>query len=237
MVANAEVLNGLVLHQAVNPGAPLSYGTGCDLLDMRTLINPYVTPGWGQGAQAQCDMARFYGLPSFSYAGFSDSKALDEQWAAEAALTAIVGALSRSTLLHDVGYMEAGLQTSYEAIVLGDELVGFARALLGEVPTDEEALAVDEIIAVGPGGNHLGRRYTRSHYRRFWTASLLDTAAHDRWAAGGGLTLGERVRARVAELRGAGRAFALDEAVSRHVDRLATEGSGTTTTSRSSAMS
>ena len=184
VVANAEVLSGLVLHQAVSPGAPFIYGTGCDIFDMRTMINPYVTPGWCQGGQAGCDLAHFYGLPSFSYAGFSDSKMLDEQWSAETALTAIVGGLSRGTLLHDVGYLESGLQTSFEAIVLGDELVGFVKSLLGEVSTDEQALAVDEIIAVGPGGNHLGRAYTRRHYRQF--LELVAARHHGPRPLGGG---------------------------------------------------
>ena len=221
VVANAEVLSGLVLHQAVNPGASFVYGTGCDIFDMRTMINPYVSPEWCLGGQAGCDLAHHYGLPSFSYAGFSDSKLLDEQWTLEMALTAAVGALSRGTLLHDVGYLETGLQTSYESTVLGDEVVGFAKSMLEEVPTDDESLAVEEIIAVGPGGNHLARPYTRAHYRRFWSPALLDHAAHDRWAASGSLTLGERVKAKVAELRKSEPAFSLDESTERDLAAIA----------------
>ena len=128
VVGNAEVLSGLVLHQSVNPGAPFVYGTGCDTLDMRTMINPYVSPEWSQGGQAGCDLARFYGLPSFSYAAFSDSKLLDEQWAAETAMTAIIGALSRGTLLHDVGYLEMGMQTVLRSrLCSGTNWSGFAQ--------------------------------------------------------------------------------------------------------------
>jgi trimethylamine--corrinoid protein Co-methyltransferase len=214
------VLSGLVLHQLVSPGAPFVYGAGCDTFDMRTMINPYVSPEWLLGCQAGCDLAHFYGLPSFSYAAYSDAKALDEQWTAETGLTAVVGALSRGTLLHDVGYLEAGMQTAYEAVVLGDELVGFARRLLREVAVDDEALALDEIAAAGPGGNHLGSRYTRRHYREFWVPSLLDKAAHDRWEAAGATSLKERVRGRVAELRGAAPAFELDDDTRAGLDDL-----------------
>ena len=220
VVGNAEVLSGLVLHQSVNPGAPFVYGTGCTVLDMRTMIDPYVTPGWSQSGQAGYDLAHFYGLPSFSYAGFSDSKLLDEQWTAEAAMTAIIGGLSRATLLHDVGYLESGMQTSYESIVFGDELVGFVRSLLSEVSTDDEALAVEEIIAVGPGGNHLARSYTRKHYRTFWAPSLFDTAAHDRWERSGRLTLGERVMSKTAELRRSEREFVLEDSVASQLDDI-----------------
>ncbi len=226
VVGNAEVLSGLVLHQLVTPGAPFVYGAGCDTLDMRTMINPYVSPEWLLGCQAGCDLAHHYGLPSFSYAAYSDAKTLDEQWGVEAGVTAAVGALSRGTLLHDVGYLESGMLTAYEAVVLGDELVGFARHLLRDVGVDDEALAVDEIVAAGPGGNHLGRPYTRRHYREFYVPSLIDKAAHDRWESAGALTLKDRVRARVAELRAAPPLFELDEDVSRRLDAMVAAAGG-----------
>jgi len=65
--------------------------------------------------------------------------------------TTILGNLSRATLLHDVGYMESGLQSSYEAILLGHDLIAFARAFMQEMSVSAEALAVDEIVAVNPG--------------------------------------------------------------------------------------
>jgi trimethylamine--corrinoid protein Co-methyltransferase len=213
LVANAEVLSGLVLHQHVRPGAPFVYGAGGGAMDMRTMSgDPYTAPEAAVALQACCDLARFYGLPSFSYAGHSEAKVLDEQWSAESALTMMLGALSRATLLHDIGYLEDGMQSSYESIVLGNELVGYARAFLREVPLDDHALALEEIAAAGPGGHHLGTRYTRTHYREFWTSDIFDNTGHDRWSSAGGLTLGDRVRAEVKRLRGGERAFALSAA-------------------------
>lgn len=210
LVANAEVLSGLVLHQHVRPGAPFIYGAGGGAMDMRTMNgDPYTLPEAVLALQACCDLARFYGLPSFSYAGDSESKVLDEQWAAESALTTMLGALSRATLLHDVGYLEDGMQSSYESIVLGDELAGYARAFLREVPVDDYALALDEIRAAGPGGNHLGTKYTRRHYREFWTSELFDDTGFDRWTSEGSRSMLDRVRARVARLRSEPRAFLL----------------------------
>jgi trimethylamine--corrinoid protein Co-methyltransferase len=208
LVANAEVLSGLVLHQHVRPGAPFVYGAGGGAMDMRTMSgDPYTAPEACLALHACCDLARFYELPSFSYAGNSEAKILDEQWSAESALTTMLGALSRATLLHDIGYLEDGMQSSYESIVLGDELVGYARAFLRDVPLDEYSLALDEIASAGPGGNHLGTRYTRRHYREFWTSDLFDNTGHDRWSAAGGLALGARVRAEVERLRSEERSF------------------------------
>ena len=145
VTGNAEVLSGLVLHQLVNPGAPFVYGAGCDTLDMRTMINPYVRArvvhGLSAGARSGAPLR---GCRASPMAPTRNSKLLDEQWAAESAMTAVMGALSRGTLLHDLGYLESGMQTSFESIVLGDELAGFGKALLREIAVDDEALALDE---------------------------------------------------------------------------------------------
>jgi trimethylamine--corrinoid protein Co-methyltransferase len=223
LVGNAETLSGLVLHQHVGRGAPFVYGVGSGAMDMRTMTDPYVSPDALLAQQVGTDMARYYGLPSFSYAGMSDSKLLDEQWSLEAALSMAYGSLSRATLLHDVGYLESGLQSTYESIVLGDELVGYVRQFMREVPVSDYALALDEIKAVGPGGNFLATKYTRRHHREFWMPALLDHNVHDRWAAEGASTLGERVRARVADLLAAERPFRLSADQDAQLDSLLAE--------------
>jgi trimethylamine--corrinoid protein Co-methyltransferase len=220
-VANAEVLAGLLVHQLGKAGAPFIMGVGTGVMNMQTAVDVYNSPGVFLGNQAQLDVIRWYGLPSWHYAGHSDSKCLDEQWALELGISTILGALSRATLLHDVGYLESGMQSALEGLVLGDEVVGYARALLHEVRVDDEALALAEVEAAGPGGNHLGTKMTRRHVRDFWRASLIDQSAWDRWSAGGGTSLLERVRARLAEIRTAGPAFKLDVATRRRLDALA----------------
>jgi trimethylamine--corrinoid protein Co-methyltransferase len=219
-IANAEVLAGLVVHQLGKAGAPFVMGVGTGVMNMQSAVEVYNSPGVFLGNQAQLDLIRWYGLPSWHYAGHSDSKALDEQWALEVGIATIMGALSRATLLHDVGYLESGLQSALEGLVLGDEVAGYARALLAELPVDDEALALTEVEAVGPGGNHLGTKMTRRHFRDFWRASLIDQTTYDRWSAAGGLTLLERVRARLAEIRATGPAFALDDETQTALDRL-----------------
>jgi trimethylamine--corrinoid protein Co-methyltransferase len=225
-VANAEVLAGLVVHQLGKAGAPFVMGVGTGVMNMQYAVEVYNSPGVFLGNQAQLDLIRWYGLPSWHYAGHSDSKALDEQWALEVGIATIMGALSRATLLHDVGYLESGLQSALEGLVLGDEVAGYARALLTELPVTDEALALAEVAAVGPGGNHLGTKMTRRHFREFWRASLIDQSTFDRWSAAGSPTLLERVRARLAEIRAAGPAFTLDEETLRTLDRLASGAGG-----------
>jgi trimethylamine--corrinoid protein Co-methyltransferase len=223
VTGNAEVLSGLVVHQLVKAGAPFVYGCGVGKMNMRTFVDTYNPPEIFVGHQAESDLSRWYGLPSFAYAGHSDSKVLDEQWTAEAAFSTMLGALSRATLLHDVGYLETGLQSSYETILIGDELIGYARAFMKGLTTDDETLALDEIMTVGPGGDHLGRKYTRQHHRDFWQAGLCDQRIYDRWLEDGAKTMKQRAKERVAELRSEPRSFALDDAQSARLDELQAE--------------
>ena len=95
VIGNAETLSGLVVHQLTRSGAPFVYGVGCGAFDMRTAVDVYGAPEHFLGNAAATDLARFYGLPSFAYAAVADAKSFDEQWAAEAGITAVLGALSR----------------------------------------------------------------------------------------------------------------------------------------------
>jgi trimethylamine--corrinoid protein Co-methyltransferase len=219
VVANAETLAGLVYHQQIRPGAPFVWGVGVGAMDMRSAVDAYTTPESPLGQAAQEDLCRFYGLPCFDYGAMSDSKTIDEQFALEYGLTAMSGGLGRGTLVHDVGYLESGLQSSCESIVFGSAAIGWARAFMRDVPTDDEALALDEIREVGPGGNFLARRYTRRHARDFWYDDLFDHTVFDRWQAAGRQTMLDRVKARVAELR-ASRSFTLEPAARERVREI-----------------
>ena len=220
VTGNAEVLSGLVIHQLAAPGAPFIYGVAQGALSMRTGSELYCAPEAFAVQHAGCDLARYYHLPSFSLGGSSDAKVLDEQWAAEAAATLVLGALSRATLIHDLGYLESGLQSSYEAIVFCAELVDYARSFEAGVPVGDETLALAEIAEVGPGGSHLGRSFTRRHHRDYWQPSLLDQWGFSRWEAHGATTLGQRLRERLADLRAQTRPFELSAEIGNGLEKL-----------------
>ena len=222
-VANAEVLAGLAIHQLAKAGAPFVYGVGVGVLNMRTMVEAYNPPESMLGHQAMVDLASWYGLPSWSYAGHSDSKTLDGQWSLETAMSTMFGSFSRATLLHDVGYLESGLQSSCEAVVLGDALAGYARACLRELPVDEESLQIEAIVVAGPGGNHLSAKHTRRHYRDFWHDDLLDQTVFDRWRADGSATLADRLRARTLEVLGTALPFGLADGVPAKLDAIVAE--------------
>src|SRR5665647_51571 len=83
LVGNAEVMAGLVVNQLARRGAPFVYGVGAGVMDMKTTVDAYCRPEHFLGNHAACDLGRAYGLPTWSYAGVSDSKLFDGQWAVE----------------------------------------------------------------------------------------------------------------------------------------------------------
>ena len=213
VAGNADVLAGLVLHQLVRPGAPFVFGGLHTGLNMRTSAMTYSGPEVMAQQQASVELGHYYGLPSFTFGGVSDSKTLDAQWAAETAVTLALAALSGGTLLHDVGYVESSFQGSHESIILGDELARYVRSYLAGVPLDDLDFAVDEIRAAGPGGTHLTRPYTRTQHRFLWQPTVIDQWMHDHWAEQGGKTLLDRLHDRAEEMSVRRPAFALPDDV------------------------
>ena len=99
-----------------------------------------------------------------------------------------------------MGYVESGLTTSYEMIVLTDELVALADNLMKGIEITDERLMLDEIHQVGPGGHFMDTDMTLKHFRDFWYPGLLDRGRRDQWLAAGATTLGQRLNARVREI-------------------------------------
>ncbi|MGD2057333.1 MAG: trimethylamine methyltransferase family protein, partial [Anaerolineales bacterium] len=143
MLANAGVLVGLVLSQLNNEGSPfIMTGMAGGALDMRTMVSPYCQPEPKKLAFA---MAHYYDLPMFGMGGCSDSKLVDQQAAAEAALTLMSETLGGATLIHDIGYLESGLCGSLTHMVICEEMVSWIKKMNAPVELDAEALGVELI--------------------------------------------------------------------------------------------
>jgi len=199
-MALAEIQSSLVVHQLKNPGAPFVVGCGLHHMDMKSAQICYGSPEFQLTKAAIAQMGRWYGLPTWGYAGCTDAKVLDEQAAAEAMLSVLMAKLSGANLIHDVGYVESGLTTSFEMIALTNELVALADNLMKGIEINDETLMLDEIHEVGPGGHFMDTDMTLKHFRDFWYPGLLDRGRRDQWLAEGATTLGQRLNTRVREI-------------------------------------
>jgi len=196
----AELMSGLVLHQLRSRGAPFAFGAAVSHLDMSAMQLSYSSPEMQLTNMAMAQLAQWYGLPTWGFAGCSDSKVLDEQAAVEAMFSVLVAQLSGANLAHDVGYLESGLTTSFAMAVLTDELIAMTDQLMKGIAVGEDTLLVDEIDRVGPGGHFMKTEETVKRFRDYWFPSLLTRKTRDRWLEAGGTTLGQRLNARVKDI-------------------------------------
>ncbi|MDY7078975.1 MAG: trimethylamine methyltransferase family protein [Chloroflexota bacterium] len=196
----AEILSGLVVHQLQRRGAPFVFGAGLHHMDMGAAQICYGSPEFQLTKAAVAQLGRWYGIPTWGYAGCSDAKVMDEQAALEATLSVIMAKFSGANLVHDVGYMESGLTTSFEMIVLTDELVGMMDHIMKGIKVSDDTLLVDELDRAGPGGHFLDTEETLNRFRDFWFPGLLDRKIRPQWLDAGGTTLGQRLNARVKEI-------------------------------------
>ena len=200
VVTNAEFLSGLVIAQLAQKGAPVIYGGCSGPLDMSTSICVYGGPDSYQNYFMVRELSAFYDLPDFNYGGYSDSKVLDMQAAAEAALSIFQIGVAGSGLIHDVGYLESGMSSSLELLLFCNEIIDQVRHFKRVPPVDAQSLAVEVIDAVGPGGNFTDHEHTLNNFRKIWYPKLFDRCDFQNWSLGGGRRLEEVLREKVQHL-------------------------------------
>ncbi len=191
----AGALVGLVLSQLKQEGAPfIMPGWSGTMLDMKTSTQPYADP---EKRAQTIDYAHYLGLPMFNLAGCSDSKVIDQQAAAEAALTLFTDALFGGNIVHDLGYLESGLSGSLPQLVICDEILNWLEAFIKGIEISDETLALDLIDEMGPDGQYLDSQHTLENFHTRWYPALFERDSYEGWQSKGAKTLSERATERV----------------------------------------
>jgi trimethylamine--corrinoid protein Co-methyltransferase len=224
-LANAECLTGNALVQLVRPGAPFIRGLGIHPFDMRSGTLPYGAPELSLNNAAAADLARFYGQPTWGYAGCSDAKTVDQQAAVEATASILMSLLGGANLVHDVGYIESGMTSAFEMIVLSDTIIEMGRAMLKEIEITPETLALDVIDRVSQEGSYLDEDHTLAHFREVWYPGpgLIDRERFPAWEAAGRTSAGDRLNRRVLEILETHRPAALPDGATERLAHLVAE--------------
>jgi trimethylamine--corrinoid protein Co-methyltransferase len=219
-LGNAEVLSSIVIHQRKRPGAPFLYGSGLHHMDMKTSISVYGAPEFQLARVAVACMGRHYGLPTWGYAGHTDAILFDEQAAADAVFSVQTALLSETNLIHDVGYLEAGLITSPEMMVFTADMISMMRHFTRGFGLSSEDLALEVIHAVGPGGNYLGEDHTIRHFRELWQPELFDRQRFESWVASGSRGLRARLQERTIQIMDSHPGSPLSDPLRREIEQI-----------------
>lgn len=216
----AEILSALVVHQLQVPGAPFVFGAGVHHMDMKAAQICYGSPEFQLTKAAIAELGRWYGIPTWGYAGCSDAKVMDEQAAAEATLSIMMAKMTGANLVHDVGYLESGLTGSFEMIVLSDELIGLADHLMKGIEITPETLMLDELDEIGPGGHFLNTPTTHARFRDFWYPELLSRDIRESWESDGKKPLGVLLNQKVKTLIDEHQPEPLADDVKKELDQI-----------------
>jgi len=128
-------------------------------------------------------LARRLNLPLRCGGALTSSKLADFQAAAESAdsmLSTVLG--GANFVLHAAGWLEGGLSTGYEKLVLDADRLGSYEVALRGMPIDDNALALDACADVEPGGHFLGSAHRFANYQTaFYEAKLSNSDSVEQW--------------------------------------------------------
>jgi len=189
----AETLLAVVMCYLKRPGMPLVMGGVTTVMDMKKTTYCYGAPELSLCSAANTDISKWLGLLMFSTGGCSDSKVVDEQAAAEATTNLFYSYLSGASLIHDVGYIDSGVNASLESLVMCQEIMGMVRQFGKGICTDEAHLGLEAIDEVGPSGEFLTHDSTFAHWKEWFQPKLQDRAMYDTWVAEGKKTMNDRI--------------------------------------------
>ncbi len=215
---NAGTLLGVVLAQLVRPGAPVAVpGWNGGPYNLKTMVGNYVLAD-EQGVATE--MGKYYDLPVFGLGGCTDSKVLDQQCAAEATLSLFTSLLHGANIVHDVGFMDAGLQGSLQLIAICNDLIGWLRAATAGVLVNDETLALDVVDELGATGDYLTHPHTLRHFREPFYSKLADKGTYSQWMDRDATTMEARAAQQVDALIQSHTPEPLPADVQREIDQI-----------------
>jgi trimethylamine--corrinoid protein Co-methyltransferase len=216
---NAEILAGVCITQLISPGVAVCYGGIPHAFDMRTTQMIFAGPEQALMAVAMTQMGKRYGLPVYINVGLSDSKVPDAQAGMEAGITLVCGALAGADIFGHLGICGVDQASSLDMLMMQHELVGYVERLMRGIEFDDEALGIDVIEDVGPGGTFMDQEHTAAHFREeLWFPRLLDREFYDAWMGSGAKTMAERCREEKERLLGEHQPEPLPEDVDRELE-------------------
>ena len=212
---NAEALAGITYAQMVRAGSPVVYGSFMTNVDLKSGAPVFGSPESQLAIYASAQMARRYGLPFRGGGMFASAKEPGAQASYESVMTmlpAIQGQVN--FILHAAGWLENGLTAGYEKFVLDCEMLGMFHKLIKGIDLSEDALALDSIRNVEPGGHHLGTEHTMARFTdAFYRAELFDYKDIDQWVEEGRTTAPQKAAEKVEKQLNEYKAPDLDEGI------------------------
>ncbi|MGY6707244.1 MAG: trimethylamine methyltransferase family protein [Rhizobiaceae bacterium] len=193
VLQNAEALAAIAFAQMVRKGAPVGYGGFTSNVDMKSGAPAFGTPEYMKAQLIGGQLARRYGVP-YRTSNVCAANTVDAQAAYESVFS-LWGAIQGGAnfILHSAGWLEGGLRCSYEKMMLDIDLLQMVAEFLAPLDLSEDALGLDAMREVGPGGHFFGAAHTQARYKNaFYAPIISDWRNFETWQLAGSPTALER---------------------------------------------
>ncbi len=185
--AMGETMICCAFAQLVRPGAPFVMGNFLSSMSLKSGAPTFGMPEPVLSNYMIGQLARRINLPLRCGGSLTASKIEDGQAAYESADSMHSTILAGSNYtLHAAGWLEGGLATGFEKLIMDADRLGSYQKLLGGVDMSEDQFARDAYEEVEPGGHFLGCAHTMRHYQTaFYDATLSDSENVESWEDNG----------------------------------------------------
>ncbi len=192
--ALAEAMICCAYSQLVRPGAPFIFGNFLSSMSLKSGAPTFGMPEPVISHYVIGQLARRLKLPLRCGGSLTAAKTADAQAAYESAdsmqSTALAGA---NFVLQSAGWLEGGLCTGFEKLVMDADRLAAYQVLLAGLPLDDDALARDAYGEVEPAGHFLGSAHTLRHYQSaFHEPALSDSENVESWEERGSQDMQQR---------------------------------------------
>ena len=185
--ALAEAMMVGAFTQLIRPGAPFILGNFLSSMSLKSGAPTFGMPEPVMSNLIIGQLARRLGVPLRCGGSLTASKVADAQAAAESADSMFSTAMGGANfVLHAAGWLEGGLTTGYEKLVLDADRLGAYQVMLSGLTMDENSMARSAYSEVEPAGHFLGCSHTMGNYQTaFYDASLSDSENCEQWEENG----------------------------------------------------
>ncbi|MEM6664255.1 MAG: trimethylamine methyltransferase family protein [Pseudomonadota bacterium] len=200
--AMAESMICCAFAQLLRPGAPFVMGNFLSSMSLKSGAPTFGMPEPVLSNYVIGQLARRLGLPLRCGGSLTASKIEDAQAAYESADSMHSTVLAGSNYtLHAAGWMEGGLCTGYEKLVMDADRLGSYQKLMGGLDVSDDQFARDAFEETAPGGHFLGSAHTMRHYQTaFYEPKLSDSENVESWEDGGAKDMRRRAYQRWNEM-------------------------------------
>lgn len=217
--AHAEILACITLSQLVSAGAPVTYTSFARGMNMKTANISMGGPEFAVLKAAMAQLGRRLDLPVRMPSMLRDSKVLDAQAGFETGMVATLASFDADIM--DAMQLDTDLVVDYPDLIFCNECMAAIRHALKPITVDDDALALDIIREVGPGGTFITHQHTFQHFKtELWHSGLFDHNNWERWQNAGAKDVRQAAMDQIHKLLKEERAPLLSEDATAGIDAI-----------------